>query len=90
MKSIRTRRFRELLKSLPSDVKRQAYTAYRLFKRDPNHPSLHFKHLNTQQPFDLARIGRGYRALGLRETDDVIIWVWIGTHTEYDKILPRL
>ena len=90
MKSIRTRRFRALLRKLPPDVKRQAYTAYRLFKHDPNHPGLHFKQVNTQQPFYSVRIGRDYRALGLRETDDVIIWVWIGTHAEYDKILHRL
>ncbi len=72
MKSIRTRRFRALLRKLPPDA------------------GLHFKQVNTQQPFYSVRIGRDYRALGLRETDDVIIWVWIGTHAEYDKILPRL
>jgi hypothetical protein len=90
MKSKRTKRFRQLLKDLPIDVKRQAYAAYRLFKQDPYHNSLYFKSVNTKQPFYSVRIGQGYRALGLRETDDVIIWVWIGTHTEYDKILPHL
>ncbi|MHB8630242.1 MAG: type II toxin-antitoxin system RelE family toxin [Aggregatilineales bacterium] len=90
MKSKRTKRFRELLKALPIDVKRQAYAAYRLFKHDPGHPSLHFKRVGTKQPFYSARVGKGYRAIGLRETDDIIIWVWIGTHAEYDKILPRL
>lgn len=90
MKSKRTRRFRELLRALPIDAKRQAYAAYRLFKRDPNHPSLHFKPVHSRHPFYAVRVGIGYRALGLRETEDVIVWVWIGTHAEYDKILPRL
>jgi hypothetical protein len=90
VKSKRTRRFRQLLNTLPADVKRQAYAAYRLFKDDPNHPSLHFKRINSPQPLYSVRIGIGYRALGLRETDDLIIWVWIGTHAEYDKIIPRL
>jgi len=51
VKSIRTRRFRALLSKLPPDVKRQAYTAYRLFKHDPNHPGLHFKRLTLNSRF---------------------------------------
>ena len=31
----------------------------------------------------------GYRALGLLE-DDEITWFWIGTHTEYDRLLTKL
>jgi hypothetical protein len=90
MKSKRTKRFRQLLRDLPIDVKRQAYAAYRLFKRDPYHTSLYFKPVRSKHPFYSVRIGIGHRALGLRETDDVIIWVWIGTHAEYDKILAHL
>jgi hypothetical protein len=88
--SKRSKRFRELLYKLPPDVKLQAYTAYRLFKRDPYHPSLHFKLVSSKHPLYSVRIGRGYRALGLREADDVIVWLWIGTHGEYDQIIPRM
>jgi len=31
-------------------------------------------------------IGRGYRALGVRN-NDCIVWLWIGSHEEYDKLL---
>lgn len=89
MKSWRTRRFRELLRNLAIDVRRQAYDAYRLFQRDPYHPSLQFKCVDPKRALYSVRVGSGYRALGLRETEDVIIWVWIGSHTEYDKILAH-
>jgi hypothetical protein len=33
-----------------------------------------------------VRVGAHYRALGT-EVEDGIVWVWIGTHDEYDKIV---
>lgn len=89
MRSRRTRRFRELLAALPEDVKRQAYADYRQFKRDPYYPSLQFKRVSQQRPLYSVRIGISYRALGLREEEDVIVWFWIGSHADYDKLLPR-
>jgi len=35
-----------------------------------------------------ARITAGYRTLGVREGDDMI-WFWIGTHSEYDRLISR-
>ena len=87
MKSRRTKRFRELLRALPIDAKRQAYRAYRLFKRDPYHTSLHFKQVSRKKSVYSVRIGISYRALGLRENDDLIVWFWIGSHAEYDKLV---
>jgi hypothetical protein len=89
MKSKRTKRFRELLRALPDDAKLQAYTAYRLFKSDPHHPSLHFKRVSKRKLLYSVRIGISYRALGLREKDDLMVWIWIGSHAEYDKLLSR-
>jgi hypothetical protein len=89
MKSRRTKTFRELLRKLPNNVKRQAYSAYRLFKRDPHHSSLQFKQVSHKKSLYSVRIGISYRALGLRETDDLIVWFWIGSHAEYDKLLNR-
>ncbi|MEO8611909.1 MAG: hypothetical protein ABI690_28685 [Chloroflexota bacterium] len=89
MKSKRTKRFRELLRALPDEAKTQAYSAYGLFKRDPFHPSLQFKRVSKQKPLYSVRIGISYRALGLREADDVIVWIWIGPHADYDKLLSR-
>jgi hypothetical protein len=78
--------FWELFWKLPPDIRHRARQAYRRFERDPNHPSLHFKHIkNSHPPRYSVRISREYRALGLRECSDVIVWYWIGTHTTYDK-----
>jgi len=38
-------------------------------------------------PYWSVRVGRGYRALGV-DVADGILWGWIGTHAEYDKLLP--
>jgi hypothetical protein len=86
MKSKRTRRFRDLLRSLPKDVRKQAYDAYRLFRQDPYHSSLQFKRISQRKALYSVRIGISYRALGLREEDDLIVWFWIGSHAEYDKL----
>jgi hypothetical protein len=67
-------------------VQRQARIAYGIFLRNPYHPSLRFKQVHPNAPLFSVRIGRGYRALGLRD-GDLITWLWIGGHDEYDRIL---
>jgi hypothetical protein len=89
VKSKRTQHFRELLWQLPDEARRQAYAAYRLFKRNPSHPSLRFRQIGSSGTIYSVRIGIGYRALGRRETDDLIVWFWIGTHAEYDRLLQK-
>lgn len=89
MRSRRNKTFKDLLASLPMDVKRQAYAAYRQFKQDPYHPSLQFNRVSQRKALYSVRIGISHRALGIREADDVIVWIWIGTHAEYDKLLSR-
>ena len=84
-----TRRFRQSLDRLPKKVLRQAMEAYRLFSRDPNHPSLRFKKIHTFQPIYSVRINIDYRAVGTL-TGEEIVWFWIGSHSEYDKLLQRL
>jgi hypothetical protein len=88
MRSRRSRQFRELFRNLPVDVKRQAYAAYRLFVLDPRHPSLHFKKLHNT--LWSVRVGSYYRALGIMDNPDRIVWIWIGSHAEYDKLIKRL
>ena len=36
-----------------------------------------------------ARVSTDYRALGVRDGDD-IVWFWIGPHHEYDRMLNRM
>jgi len=59
---------------------------FRLLKRDPYHPSLHFKKIGDIQQLWSVRAGAYDRALG-REKPEGIVWFWIGTHAEYDKLL---
>jgi hypothetical protein len=86
VRSQTTPRFRALLTALPEQARRQAREAYRHFSADPHHPSLHFKRVRDQRPTHSVRIGVHYRALGYFESD-TIVWVWIGSHAEYDRLL---
>src|SRR5258707_8288438 len=70
------------------EPKSQAYAAYRLFVLDPRHPSLHFKKLHDN--LYSVRVGSHYRALGITENSSLIIWIWIGSHADYDKLIKRL
>lgn len=89
MKSHINDNFLKAYRRLPKEIREQARKAYRLFKENPAHPSLHFKSIHPSEPFYSARISRGYRTVGIR-TDDVIIWFWIGSHTDYDKLIASL
>jgi len=70
-------------------VRRQARVAYRLFAADPAHPSLRFKPVHTRRPIYSARVGLGYRALATRD-GNTVVWFWIGSHAEADRLLANL
>ena len=89
MRSRATPRFWAALRALPADVQAQAQRAYRLFRGNPAHPSLHFKKVHAREPVYSVRMTLGYRALGLLE-DEEITWIWIGTHADYDRLLSKL
>ena len=86
MKSIATRRFWELFQALPVDVQNLAVKNYHLWRRDPRHPSLRFRRLQGSEDRFSIRIGDHYRALA-RQTSEKTIWVWIGTHADYDRLV---
>ena len=90
MKSRATVRFRRLLTDLPLDVRRLAKRTFKTWLADSNHPSLEFKKLHgTKQPTYSARVGIHWRALAVRNGDDYI-WFWIGSHSDYDKLVSGL
>jgi mRNA-degrading endonuclease RelE of RelBE toxin-antitoxin system len=82
--------FRRDFDRLPRDVQRRARAAYRRFKADPAHPALQFKRLNSALPLWSVRISDSHRAVGVRRSNDEIVWFFIGTHAEYDKLLATL
>jgi hypothetical protein len=69
--------------ALPPHIQQVAARAYALWLQDPFYPSLHFKKLKN----DLwsVRIGDHYRATGYFLSSDIFVWMWIGTHEEYNK-----
>jgi hypothetical protein len=68
---------------LPPSVKRLADRNYEILKLNPKHPSLHFKKVDR---YWSVRIGLRHRALAV-EVDDGLLWFWIGSHAEYDKLI---
>jgi len=82
-----TRAFRDGFAKLPEEIKRHARRAYNVFRRNPYHQSLQFKRLKDHERVFSVRIGLHYRALGLLENDDTIVWFWIGSHADYDRLI---
>ena len=89
MNSKTTREFRELLSELPAHVQRQAREAYALIRQNPAHRGLRFRQVHPTPPIYSARVGIGYRAVGSLE-GDTVVWFWIGSHAEYDRLLRLL
>ncbi len=78
-------RFWQYFNELQENIQSLAKEKFSLLKINPLHPSLHFKKVGK---FWSIRIGLHYRALAIRNDND-FIWVWIGNHKEYDKMLKR-
>jgi plasmid maintenance system killer protein len=65
--------------------RRAARRVYALFAQNPDHPSLRFKKLGGYAHVWSVRINEQYRVVGERH-GDTIIWVWVGTHNEFDSL----
>ncbi|TIQ32026.1 MAG: hypothetical protein E5X48_26460 [Mesorhizobium sp.] len=68
---------------LPKTIRVKADSSFAKLRADPFHPSLHFKRVGR---YWSARVDLDYRAVAVRNEDDVI-WFWIGTHSEYERLL---
>jgi hypothetical protein len=86
MKHQTTRRFWKYFNGLSEDVKRIAEKNFELLKKNPTHPSLHFKKVGRIWS---ARVGIRHRALAVKDEED-FIWVWIGTHDEYERMIQKM
>jgi hypothetical protein len=78
-----TRRFWDCYWSLSAEIRELADKRFALLRKDPWHPSLHFKKVGR---FWSARVDAGYRALAVPDGQDYI-WVWIGTNDEYERMI---
>jgi len=64
-------------------IKTLADRSFEILKTNPSHPSLHFKKIENYRS---VRIGIHYRALAVVQPEG-LLWIWIGNHAEYDKML---
>ena len=83
MRHFTTPEFWACYDELPTKIQELADRNYKLLKHDARHPSLHFKQVNG---YLSVRVGKKYRAIGI-ENEEGVIWFWIGTHTEHDKLI---
>ncbi len=83
MKHLASPEFWEAYRQLPAPIRELADKSFELLKAAPTHPSLHFKKVNR---FRSVRVGLYYRALGV-EIEGGVLWFWIGSHADYDKLL---
>jgi mRNA-degrading endonuclease RelE of RelBE toxin-antitoxin system len=75
--------FWRLYEQLPENIRRLADKNFEILKADPRHPSLRLKKVGR---YWSARIGDNYRTLAV-ESSDGLIWFWIGTHADYDRLI---
>ena len=78
-----TERFWRCYRGLSGEVRKLADKNFKLMKENPSHPSLQFKKIGELWS---ARVGQAHRALAVEDGED-FIWVWVGTHDEYERIL---
>ena len=76
-------------KGLPKKIQRDADRKFDLWKKNPFHPSLNFKCVNTEYNIWSVRVTMDYRALAVRNATSVI-WYWIGDHNKYEQLLKAL
>jgi len=76
-------------KGLPKKIQRDADRKFDLWKKNPFHPSLNFKCVNTEYNIWSVRVTMDCRALAVRN-DKSVIWYWIGDHNKYEQLLKAL
>jgi len=80
--------FWEAYRALPTHIKAAARDTYKKFSQNPAHPSLQLERLRSDPRFWSVRVTRDFRAVAQRFENDVWVWVWIGSHKEFDRQFP--
>ncbi len=83
MRHLASPSFWEAYTKLSESVGALADKNYALLKENPRHPSLQLKKIGR---FWSVRVGSRYRALAV-EVDQDLLWMWIGSHADYDAIV---
>jgi hypothetical protein len=86
MKSSGTTEFWQLYREFPPPIREATRRTYRLWKKNPRAPGLHFKKVHDVYS---VRIGKtGYRAVAV-DVPDGFLWIWIGSHDDYVRWLRQ-
>jgi hypothetical protein len=78
-----TASFWKAYEDLPPTARNDADAAFDLLKQNARHPSLRLKKVGE---FWSVRVNRNHRALAL-ENADGLVWIWIGNHAEYERLI---
>jgi hypothetical protein len=89
VRSHTTAEFRELLSAAPEAIQAKAQSAYKIWADNPTHPSLRFKKVHAVLPVYSVRIDLDWRAVGVLQ-GDAVVWFWIGSHGDYERLLSKL
>jgi hypothetical protein len=89
MESKTTEKFRALLSTTPQSIQLKANACYALWSENPDHPSLRFKKVHQTLPIYSVRIDLNWRAVGTLQKD-MMIWFWVGSHRDYEKLLSQI
>jgi hypothetical protein len=84
VKHFASRRFWDAYDALPASARSLADQSFELLKRDPGSiPS-------SQEggPFLVGARRPRYRALAV-EAEEGLVWFWIGSHAEYDRLIEQ-
>jgi hypothetical protein len=88
VRSLGTTAFWQSYRELPTGIRDAARAAYKKFLLDPAHPSLQLERLRSDPRFWSVRVTRDFRAVAQRLESDTWIWVWIGSHNDFDRRFP--
>lgn len=72
-------------RELPQPIQRLADRNYQLLTENPSHRSLRIKKAGG---YWTVRVDRNHRAVAVRDGEDYL-WIWIGRHDEYERIISR-
>jgi hypothetical protein len=88
VKSLGTPAFWQRYRNLPASIRDAARAACKRFLENPAHPSLQLERLRSDPRFWSFRVTRDFRAVAQRFETDTWIWVWVGSHKDFDRQFP--
>jgi hypothetical protein len=87
MKHFAASRFWDCYNKLSPVIRSLADKNFELLKQNSRHPSIRLKKIGK---YWSVRTGLHHRALGIDAPDKTgIIWFWIGSHSEYDRLIGK-